>query len=254
MSGRLLRSWCAALLALSVSGGIQAESGFVLPYPDAFGQISAATYDDGGHRIGGADLLVERLDGGRVRMRVESGRQLGAQTMATAEFAPEGRGLRVLREESRSLDEHGKPLGVLTVDHVARKARCQGGDGELVSQLDLPKADRVLNVPMNLFFLPLVNGEKDSLEFQLFLCRPDARLIDFVAWTSDGGDGQPLEVQYGPDFGFASSLARRMVPKLSFWFDRKAPHPWVAHRLPLYSGGPEVFVVRDDVSSSSLLD
>jgi hypothetical protein len=45
-----------------------------------------------------------------------------------------------------------------------------------------------------------------------------------------------------------------MAPKLSFWFGREAPHPWVAHRLPLYSGGPEVFVVRGDVSSTALLD
>ncbi|MGH0033000.1 MAG: hypothetical protein ACQGVC_24675 [Myxococcota bacterium] len=240
------------VLLLSVAAG--AESGFLLAYPETFGKVGAATYDDGGQRIGGADLLIERLDAGRVRMRSESGQQKGARTLATAEFATVGERLRVLVEESRSLDEKGQPLGVLTVDHVARKARCQDSAGGVVSEIDLPEADRVLNVPMNLFFLPLVSGEKDSLEFQLFLCRPDARLIDFVAWTGKRVDGRPLEIQYGPDFGFASSLARQMAPKLSFWFDREAPYPWVAHRLPLYSGGPEVFVVRDDIASTSLLD
>ena len=239
---------------LWVVGVAHAESRFVLPYPQSFGAIEAATYDDAGERIGGADLLVERVDDGRVRMRVESGHKRGASTRAFALLAPAGPGLRVLREESRSLDAQGRPMGVLRVDHVARKASCRDADGTLRSQIDLPDADRVLNVPMNLFFLPLVSGEQRSLEFQLFLCRPDARLMDFVAWAADPGGGGPVEVRYGPDFGFASSLARQMAPKLSFWFAPEAPHPWVAHRLPLYSGGPEVFVVRDDVSSATLLD
>ena len=49
-------------------------------------------------------------------------------------------------------------------------------------------------------------------------------------------------------------LARQIAPKLSFWFDPRSPHEWVAHRLPLYSGGPEVTVVRDDVPSATLVD
>jgi hypothetical protein len=242
------------LSALCAAGAAGAESGLVLAYPDTFGRVDAATYADDGRRIGGADLLVERLDTGRVRMRSESGEQRGARTTATAELTPRDGGLQVLLEQSRSLYEHGQPLGVLTVDHERRKARCQDASGAVVSELELPQADRVLNVPMNLFFKPLVSGEERSLEFQLFLCRPEARLIDFVAWAADAEGAQPVEIRYGPDFGIASSLARHMAPKLSFWFGREAPHPWVAHRLPLYSGGPEVFVVRGDVSSTALLD
>jgi len=254
MSHGFCRLVWPALLLLCIAGGVRAESGFVLAYPDSFGRVDAATYDDHGQRIGGADLLVERLDSGHVRMRSESGEQRGARTTALAELEPVERGLQVLTEQSRSLDEQGQPLGTLTVDHVQRKARCQDASGRVVSEIDLPPADRVLNVPMNLFFLPLVNGDESSLEFQLFLCRPEARLIDFVAWTADGGSGKPLEVRYGPDFGIASAFARHMVPKLSFWFGREAPHPWLAHRIPLYSGGPEVFVVRGSISSKSLLD
>jgi hypothetical protein len=242
-----------ALLALCIAGGVRAESGFLLPYPDTFGHVDAATYDDDGQRIGGADLLIERLDSGRVRMRSESGEQRGARTTALAELQPVEHGLQVVKEQSRSLDEHGQPLGTMTIDHEQRKARCQDASGGVVSEIDLPPADRVLNVPMNLFFMPLVNGDESSLQFQLFLCRPEAKLIDFVAWTADDGASKPVEVRYGPDFGFASSFARHMVPKLSFWFGREAPHPWLAHRIPLYSGGPEVFVVRGNVSSTSLL-
>jgi hypothetical protein len=42
-------------------------------------------------------------------------------------------------------------------------------------------------------------------------------------------------------------VAQRFVPKLSFWFHPDEPHRWIAHRLPLYGKGPEVFVVRDGV-------
>ena len=242
-----------ALLSLCLAGVARADSGFVLAYPKTFGHVDAATYDDDGHRIGGADLLIERLDSGRVRIRSESGEQRGARTTVLAELAPVDRGLRVLVEQSRSLDEQGQPLGVLTVDHVQRQARCQDASGKVVSGIALPPADRVMNVPLNLFFLPLVSGEKDSLQFKIFLCRPEARLMDFVAWASNDDRSKSVEVSYGPDFGIATSLARRMAPKLSFWFDRKAPYTWMAHRLPLYSGGPEVFVVRGDVSSASLI-
>ena len=54
-------------------------------------------------------------------------------------------------------------------------------------------------------------------------------------------------MRYGPDFGIATLVARSFVPKLSFWFDAAEPHQWMAHRLPLYGDGPEVYVVRDGV-------
>jgi hypothetical protein len=247
--------WLPLLLVLA-SGTARSESSFLLAYPESFGRVPAATYDEAGERIGGADLLVERLDTGRVRVRSESGKRAGAQTVALAELAPveTDQALRMLFQESRSLDEQGEPLGILSVDHVRRVARCRDADGDTVSEIELPDADRVVNVPMNLFFQPLVRGEETSLEFQLFLCRPNARLMDFEAWAVRNGDDAPIEIRYRPDFGLASAIVRQMAPKLSFWFDPQAPYTWVAHRLPLYSGGPEVIVVRDDVASTSLVD
>ncbi len=243
------------VLALAPIAG-RAESTFRLAYPDTFGRLPAATYDETGERIGDADLLIERLSSGRVRVRSESVGLGGAHTVALAELAPIGSdgGLRVLLEESRSLDAEGNDLGILSLDHVRRVARCQDPDGETVAELELPEDDRVVNVPMNLFFQPLVRGERQSLEFQIFLCRPNARLIDFKAWAVKRGSNAPIEVRYGPDYGIASALARQMAPKLSFWFDARAPYRWVAHRVPLYSGGPEVLVVRDDVASSFLAE
>jgi hypothetical protein len=256
---RTFTTWLPRLLSclwLAAPVGAAAESSFLLAYPANFGSMPAATYDEAGERIGGADLRVEQLESGLVRVRSESGQQSGAQTVALAELEPDEsmRGLRMLLQESRSLDPEGNALGVLSVDHRRKIASCRGADGEIISEMQLPDSDRVVNVPMNLLFQPLVRGEKQSLKFQIFLCRPNARLIDFRAWAVRRGVGTPIEIRYGPDFGFASSLARRLAPKLSFWFDPRAPYDWVGHRLPLYSGGPEVFVVRDDVTSSSLVD
>jgi hypothetical protein len=70
----------------------------------------------------------------------------------------------------------------------------------------------------------------------------------------DGGE-HLVEVRYGPDFGsFFSILANVVVPRLSFWFDPAAPNPWIAHRMPLYADGPEVFVVRQGIETNTLLD
>lgn len=33
---------------------------------------------------------------------------------------------------------------------------------------------------------------------------------------------------------------------LDFWFQLEAPHLWRGRRLPLYTEGPEVLVVRED--------
>ncbi|MCZ6785196.1 MAG: hypothetical protein O7G30_18000, partial [Proteobacteria bacterium] len=90
-----------------------------MAYPDTFGRLPAATYDEAGERIGGADLLIERLSSGHVRVRVrsESVGLGGAHTVALAELALIGsdRSLRVLFEESRSLDSEGNDLGTLTL-------------------------------------------------------------------------------------------------------------------------------------------
>jgi hypothetical protein len=104
-----------------------------------------------------------------------------------------------------------------------------------------------------------VRGEVSTVSFQLLLCRGGPRLMDFqarVVRRESGPDGRELvEVRYGPDLGMVVSLfARAMVPKLSFWFDAKGDNQWLAHRIPLYSEGPEMFVVRRGVPTQWLVD
>ncbi len=241
-------------LGLGSTGPARADSAFLLPGPVELGSVAASTYDAGGHRLGPARLVAERVDARHLRVAFEAGGSSGPRIEASALLVREGAAdaVRVVRQRSESFDSEGHSLGRVEVDHVARRARCRAGDGAVKSEIQLDAADRVMNVPMNLFFRPLLSGEEHRLAFQTFLCRGNARLLDFEAWLEPGGDPRTLEVRYGPDFGFASGLARRLAPRLSFWFASDAPYAWRANRLPLYSGGPEVTVVRAGVVLDAL--
>ena len=249
-----------AAAALAAGTG-RAESDLLMDYPGFLGSIPASTYDVDRRQVGEARLVIDKLVNGNVRISSESGFTGGARTVATAELVPvEGRHkLRPVLQESRSLDPDGNALGLLSIDHVRGVASCRNADGEIREEVALPSNDRVANVPLNLLFLPLVRHEKKEVAFQFFLCGGGAHFMDFVAnlapSSSNGKQPQKVvEVRYGPDFGLVTLVAQNFVPKLSFWFDTKAPHRWVAHRLPLYGKGPEVFVVRDGVPTNWLGD
>ena len=252
----LARSLAAlAALALGLSPGIAgAESGVDLPYPPTFDVLEAATYDLEGVRVGGATLVVEQLDDDNVRMHLRTGFAQGAHSVLSAELLPqEGRdALRPLWQESRSFDVDGAPIGVLHIDHAARIGTCRNlsKPDQPLETLELPPNDQVVNVPLNLLFLPLARGEKDSVSFQFFLCGGGPKLLDFQAEvaTRVGGGRGLVEIRYGPDFGtFGSFLLAPVMPRLSIWFDPGQPQPWLGHRVPLYAKGPEVLVVRNGV-------
>ena len=249
-----------AVAALAAGTG-HAESDLLVEYPGFFGSIPASTYDVDHKQVGGARLVINKLGNGNVRISSESGFTGGARTIATAELIPVegGQKLRPVLQESRSLDPDGNALGLLSIDHVRGVASCRNADGEIREAIPLPSKDRVANVPLNLLFLPLVRHEKEEVAFQFFMCGGGAHFMDFVAnlapSSSNGKQPQEaVEVRYGPDFGFVTLVAQKFVPKLSFWFDTKEPHRWLAHRLPLYSKGPEVLVVRDGVPTQWLGD
>jgi len=256
--GHLARvAWVGVSTALLAAGVAGANSSLILPYPPTFGVIPASTYDADGQLVGDATLAMERLEDGQVRMRVESGTSDGARNVVQADFVEiqDGRGLRVVREMSRSFDPSGEPLGLMRIDHERGEASCTppGGSAESTQKVQLPVDDRVTNVAMNLLFLPLVNGTVDKVEFQFFMCNGGPRLMDFVAVVSErSARGSPydiVEVRFGPDLGtLVSWLASAVVPKLSFWFDANTDGAYLAHRLPLYAQGPEVTVVRKGLS------
>jgi hypothetical protein len=252
----------AIWLLFAGAGSARAESALRLPYPEIFGTIPASTYDANHQRVGDANLVVENLDDARVRVLVESGIEGGASTVATAELmaVDNGKFLKLLKQESRSIDANGIPMGVLSIDHESGVASCNKPDGGrfATEQITLPQQDRVANVPLNLLFQPLVEGTTDAVTFQLLLCRFGARLIDIDARIvpRDHADEEAnpiIEVEYKPSFGrFVSLVAEKWVPKFSIWFDPRVSNPWVAHRIPLYSKGPEVFVIRDGIPNAWL--
>ncbi len=234
-----------------------AESALRLPLPERFGEIDASTYDESGERVGPARLEVGRLPNGNVRLDMTSGFESSARIAMSAELAEEGDRLRLLRQESRSLDEQGRPLGVMSIDHRAGFAVCAPpgaapGEGNRIA---LPPTDRVVNVPLNLLFQPLVSGDAREIDFQILLCRGGGRIFDARASLADereGGEGM-IEVRYDLDFGpMLSRLARPFMPRLSVWFDSQEPGSWIGHRMPLFSKGPTVLVVRSGITPSLL--
>lgn len=257
-------AWPLALTAaLGLAQAAAAGSGLRIERPTGFGGISASTYDANHQRVGDASIAVEQLGDGHVRLSSDSGFTGGARTRIVAELAPIASSglLQPLREESRSVDPAGHPLGVMSIDHERSVARCTrpGDGGDVVQELKLPQDDRVANVPLNLLFLPLVRGETDEVDFQILLCRGHPRLVDFVASLApesraERGADRAVEVRYAPDLGLATGLARGFVPRLSFWFQGRAPFAWLGHRVPLYGNGPEVLVIRDGVSLDVLPD
>jgi len=259
----LLLALCLASAALATRAA-RAESELHLSYPEVFGTVPASTYDTSRHRVGAAHLVLEKLEDQDVRIFAESGFDGGARNVATALLEPsrDQQSLRPVLQESKTFRGDGSLRSTLTVDHRARVATCgrSNGDGMAVERIELPEADRVANVALTLLFKPLVQGEIPSTAFQLFLCEGGARLIDFEAHverrdTGAHGPGSLVEVRYRPDLGpIGSFVAEHLIPQLSFWFDPTARSPWLAHRIPLYSKGPEVIVVRDGVPTGWLTD
>jgi hypothetical protein len=231
----------------------------VLPRPAETGTFPAATYDEEGHRIGTAKLALEELEGGRVRARVETSVDGGGRMHATADLESVAGGLRLLEETSQSFDSDGSAFPFLHVNHVSGVATCTPppGSAERFRRIDLPEDERIVNVPLNLFFLPLVLGRTEELEFQIFICGRGGRVLDFVARARSvaGGDGaEVVEVRYRPDFGVFSWLASPALPNLTFWFDKGREGRYLAHRIPLHPGGPEVLVAREGVVPAKLLE
>jgi hypothetical protein len=247
------------LLAVALAWGPRAaaESGLVLPLPERFEEIAATTYDqDTGEALGGGFIRFERHEGGTVRMEGASGIDGGARTRVAAELAvlPGESGLRLLRQESRSVDVTGQPMGVLEIDHVAGEGRCTGpprnGTAPETKTIDLPEDDRLVNVPLNLLFQPIVRGERDEMRFQILLCGGGPRIVTAVARVADssapGPDGSRLvRIQYELSLPkMLSRIVARWLPNLSFWFDPDDAGAWIGHEMPLYSKGPTVLVVR----------
>lgn len=238
--------------------GAHARSQLILPYPADSGLISAATYDMTGSRLGAAQFEIETFEDGRVEMTMVTGIDNGASNHASILLEPidQRSGLRAVEQRSESYDAAGRSLGVLHVDHEKGIGRCIPADQKKPAQsMTLPEQERIANVALNLLFSPMALGQSESMDFQIFLCEGGPRLIAFSAVTVPRVDADPtariVEIRYEPNLGPALQwLASSWLPKFSFWLDGHGNY--LAHRISLYTQGPEVLVVRDGISPKTL--
>ncbi len=253
-------------LTVLLAARSSAESALLIPYPRELGVIPASTYDDSGKRIGDASIELRKSDIGGLVLEVESGSQDGAGNKLSAELEVievEGeRRLRLLKERSQSFDPEGKPLVLLEIDHRSGEASCtpSGKSRKHAKVVKLPQVDRVANVPLHLLFEPLVHREIDHLDVQVFFCLGGPRILNFRATAKDlpqpeASPGPGIrQVSYSAAGGsLISWVAKHIGPTIYFWFRDETPYPYMGHYLPLYSGGPEVYIIREGIEPSLVI-
>jgi hypothetical protein len=248
----------------------------VLETTSALKGLTATTFDDDGHAVGTSSFAVETEDAGLRHLTVKMAIDGGGQSVSEATLAPieaallghpgpghtirpigPGHSYRLLEERSQATRADGVSLEYLVIDHERGRVTCYPPDRDLTkgSHLDLPEDERVVNVPLQLLFQPLVHGEVQRVRFQIATCRDGPAIHDIVAvrGPTTQHEGRPVvEIRYGPDLGNAMSwLASRLLPRFSFWFDAR-DGSYLGHRMPLYRKGPEIVLVRQGLTPLDL--
>lgn len=250
---KLLTMALSTAFALMCGQIAQAESSVELPWPSSFGEIEAKTYDRRGRHVGRATFVQTRLEEGGLLLEATSNIQNSASTRYLAEMKSSGdeSSLRLTRQESHSHDEKGRSLGILTIDHSAGVIICEpptwSGDTQTI-QVKLPQVDRVVNVPLHLLFLRLIDKQQKEIAFQIAACRPEPKLYNAVAKIANGfgSNNSLIEVSYRVVLGRWNKLASPFIPVFSVWFDREKKNSWIGHRVPLYTKGPTVLILRNE--------
>jgi hypothetical protein len=260
---------------------MHAESSFVLRPTGALEALLATTFDTQGRAVGQSSFEVETDERGRHLMRVTmtiegGGSNISEATLAPIPLAPSlapptasspkaprdedelGQAtLQILEERSQARNAEGDAFPLLVIDHQKGRVSCYPdskgpSEGE---HIDIVGEDRVVNVPMQLLFLPLVRDEVDSLSFQIATCVPGPVLNRMIAVrgptkTRDGRE--IIEIEYRPDLGKTVAwLASRLLPSFSFWFDT-SDGQYMGHRMPLHRKGPEILLVRQGLTPTEI--
>jgi hypothetical protein len=276
---RLSSLLAGAAVALGIGligpGATRAESSVLLASPQLVQSIAATTFDKHGTAVGQSSFELETEEDGNQLMRVTLAIEGGgtnvsqailspvrsaradkeaeaAETRSPHPYGPAG-GLRLVEERSQSTRADGVSLPLLVIDHKKGRVSCYPSDRERSEgqHVDIPEEDRVVNVPMQLLFLPLVRGETDATHFQIATCAdgPVLHSMIAVAGPTIERDGRKIvEIKYGPDLGKTVAwFASRLLPSFSFWFDAD-DGAYLGHRMPLHRKGPEILLVRQGLT------
>lgn len=257
------------LFVLLIAAPAFADSAVELEVGGELDPIEAATYDRAGQTIGQSRFEIERQEDGSRQMRVTMRVTDGGFNVSEAVLAPiagaaagarddDASGFRIVEQRSQSTTATGETFPLLVIDHVAKRVSCYDGTDTSAEgrHREIEDADRIVNVPMQLFFQPLVRAEVDSVEFQLAMCGKDGPTVyDMIAVRGPTRvvEGREIvEVEYGPNFGRTIAfLAAKLLPSFSFWFDSQDGR-YLGHRMPLHRDGPEVTLVVQGMTPTEL--
>lgn len=257
----LLSGWTLAIVlcAMVCVPDAAASSALRLALEAPFGVIPAATYDEAsGKRLGDAGVSLTALPSGNLLLTAVSAIE-GAESIAVStelERTEDGDALRPIWQQSHSWRRGGATQGMMWIDHRRGVAVCTpaDGSGETAREIPLTTPDRVANVPMTLVLQALARDPNAEVTFQFVACRA-GRIADVKAQVAPGtspSDGL-VEVRSELDLGpVLTPLARAFLPHFSFWFQPGLRGAWAAHRMPLFTGGPQVLIVRTGVSLGAL--
>jgi hypothetical protein len=258
---------CSLVGALLLSTSpCAAESKMMLWAPSVLEDVGATTFDENGEAVGESSFEVETDPDGRRHMYVKMAIEGGGSNLSQATFVPVNEAeaadgdtqeagpeneipLRLVEQRSQATTAEGVSFPLLVIEHEAGRVSCYPANeaGAEPQHVDIPDEDRVVNVPMQLLFMPLVRGEVDTLRFQIAMCKPEPSLYKMIAVRSEPivRDGREIiQVKYGPDLGKTVAwFASRLLPSFAFWFDARDGQ-YLGHRMPLHREGPEVLLVR----------
>ncbi len=193
-------------------------------------------------------------------VRNELGGEAHQVLIAEMEPAPEGRWLRLTREQSTTVDEEGEIRGKMIIDHSAGTLRCYPLD-QPHKTFPLPKDERLILVPGNLLLRSLVEGRSEQVSFQIASCHGIAgrHFIKVQGKLARPPRGRSLpdhhvaRVEISADLGVVlNRLIGPLLPRTSFWFNSEDLR-WLGHSSPTYTGGPTIILVRDETTAEALL-
>ena len=237
------------LCCLLLSGFLYAESTIHFPVPELYGEKTAIVYDDNDSKIGKAFLSMKKINPDAVivvvRILLDSG--LNAEMKANLKLTGDKKSLHLISQQAYTINDEGHFQNRMFVDHINEEAVCINADNDKF-HLQLPGRDQIVNVPLNLLLKAVAAGEEDKVVFQTLVCGDKIELLDTsVERAAIREKTDVVETRYRFDLGvFVSLLAMPFIPRISFWFESGYPYAWVGHRIPLYSNGPTVLVLRND--------